>query len=802
MLVLSRISESRGATFSMKLLCVRRSGGTYAGGAVMPLVAVTVAVIVVLTFFLIYLFSSVGGREEISGLTNLMALGALEDYFSYDCEDEDGCQEERLQAAVDRAEKLAAANPGLGEITITADSDEPGQSNQLLIEDLLYHYSEPADEDLQGGCITYPCAQPIPTGYSGNAIRLTGSITSERRGALPLGSGENRPMPVNVLVTAVPIHMCMLIDLSSSIQEDNHLRYGYAPDTPDNPFEYTATPGGVQPGTPTQGYRPGGGHDELPTFGADGPDEDLPFGQGPGVQTAPPTFGVVRRNESQNNYASNAVIYTGGQSTDYAAAGAKLSLDPMPPFSPRVPEEVLPIEQGEELSEVAYGEGTQPASFFAFHLQDGTIVPEISATVWGELETSRGGAGYTPYVHYQEDYQEVSVYSLGTAGYGAFAAVAGGDEVYHPMPGEHEGLIFETNPEDDVNLSYKINDYRDLDSSYYRGPEPFLSIMRGVHEGFKVIENRKVAGDKVCVIMFDSIMSWGRVLNLTDKFDYVDEYLSEFTDYDQLDTLPNGLDDSGSPDRSDPTQNPKWVSLNLFPTAATHTDIHSAMIEAIWQLTETEKSYPTNDSMVLFSDGLQTCIKGDEFEEGEVCASNYIYYNTGVEQILDFAYTSLYQSKTVLHMFIAGQQVVPHTLRWLDAEHRDETGEFRCLTDEKAREKGIPFTWGSECIDELDCMTKWTERFSTPFYQANEDWYEIVRMTGGLWGPLRPMHPDCVGDGSDTPIPDDCTFVSYPDTWRRVHDWECRTMMKQVSDYLTQVISDSSGYTIIESEGT
>jgi hypothetical protein len=340
-------------------------------------------------------------------------------------------------------------------------------------------------------------------------------------------------------------------------------------------------------------------------------------------------------------------------------------------------------------------------------------------------------------------------------------------------------------------------------SGSYQGPEPWLSILKGVRMAVQTIKDRSVAGDRACLILYNDVLDWRHVINLTDNFDYILTLLNEeeITGVSLSDAkLSNWKDHKEWP--------PKWIQLGMFPTPGRNTFTSLAFKEAIDQFADDKFKVPSVDFVVHFGDGLPNCYIN---AAGQITcnAQQYEAYRQAMLQISNLVYNGFFKSKIALHMFMTGDSVGPHTRLELgpgqtpinpyDADWGgNPPTESNCLTDEQARHADPPVDYViGQGLDLKDggnpqAQTIFQHAFDNPpqpFYQANLDWYRLVRMTGGRWAPLRKNPVDC------TPHYD-CT--SNNGNQRLLQDPLCRSTEDQVKDHLSEVLTESAGFVVVK----
>lgn len=507
--------------------------------------------------------------------------------------------------------------------------------------------------------------------------------------------------------------------------------------------------------------------------------------------------------------------------------------------------------------------------FSAYHSDNAGTVAAEYAPLWDPVPETRG-AETSGKMHFKDDYRVVETFNDSIDDYIAYDQTFDGIPAneYHVDPedpmfadsGQFEAAVpAESDPSlglselsgDGTYYNFLLDMYRGNQlEPPYRGPEPWHSIYRAVAKSMELFKDRAVAGDRAGLIFYHSGISWRMGVKLTDNFDYIRDLLGEKDGVDPLveeitknDLMTDGADGlipwpTGPSDFGNTM--PRWVRLGLFPVPGVQTNTPLAITAAANFFSQDDLAgagVPSVDFIGHFGDGLPTCFR-DGSGEIQCDGRQYDAYRYGITQIRDFAARTLYQNKIVLHKFLFGAHVGPHTI----LRPNDEgTG---CMTEQEARGQipPIDFVKGTDGIPDLKTATLTSEQRETaneafdemfeyvrekypdsrcrvedadpsaeedpsvepieeeeeedslePFYQANTDWYQIVRLTGGRWFPIRPFDDS----ESCTPTTPTCPAGSPP---RRLEvDPECRNVEAQVTHYLEDLIMTGGGYVIVES---
>lgn len=192
----------------------------------------------------------------------------------------------------------------------------------------------------------------------------------------------------------------------------------------------------------------------------------------------------------------------------------------------------------------------------------------------------------------------------------------------------------------------------------------------------------------------------------------------------------------------------------------------------------------------------------EDFDDCEVCDNQYFVYEQSMKELRELASNTLFKGKIPLHAILVGDHVQPHTI---DVEDQ-ETGE--CLTDAEAREQEKNFTHylydtdnGYSQKERNNAKAVFDTMFESdgdPFIQANYDWYSLARMTGGFWGPIRPVNPLCSDTSEQGAAALEQARGICVDNHRRIYDDLCRTPAKQIQDYMGAIM-EQNPYAIVSS---
>ncbi len=481
-------------------------------------------------------------------------------------------------------------------------------------------------------------------------------------------------------------------------------------------------------------------------------------------------------------------------------------------------------------SSVAYT--THPENENPLHLpsypldDDGQILTEMRGAPFTEFETSWDSLDYPrginvpnsyPITRYKDDYGLVETYDDSLTEFEMFQSDYPQYAENHTPPLGEVNELLEDDGSSSGTYSYTgtsereshlVDLYRHTAAAgdgtiTYNGPEPWVSIFEGVHRASEIFKDRAVAGDKVCLILYNDRLSWKSVINLTDNFDYVRKVLDpeQIRDPDNLsevDTYSGSMPIAANSGTWDKTSMcdvesdgcmPLWARLGLFPMAGTFTNTGVAISEALRQFENDEMGTPSVDFIAHFGDGLTSCFNKDDGSGLSCDSASHAHYLRSMHQIERMVSNGMRNNNVSFHNFLIGDHVAPHTIL-LQNPATDE-----CYSDSEARKKMPPVDYvlgqgfNSKDMEHATAASQ-TAFLDTPFYQVNYDWYNLVRITGGVWAPLRPKAPGCT--------PEDPAPTCGSEPVRLETDPKCRNTADQVYDYLTEALESSSGFSIIQ----
>lgn len=264
-----------------------------------------------------------------------------------------------------------------------------------------------------------------------------------------------------------------------------------------------------------------------------------------------------------------------------------------------------------------------------------------------------------------------------------------------------------------------------------RRPEPLSSVLDGIHTAMKFFQDRKVPGDRIGIIGFDSGFGGELVTNrilaedITGNIRPVTINDAQFADFLEATDTSIPIDDASHPNRIQKYLFPR-VYLRDHDTPA-GSDLASALDLARQMIVHTNTYSQAQNFVVDFTDGLSNC-KDSSVPLSSRCyggpgtsdpESDQPYYTDGTNLLIN----QLNQFKTdkiAFHLFLVGANMVaPHELAW--------KGQDGCATQDETSALALPLA---------DGITG-SSYANIPFYGPNDLWTK-VQETGGLWAPLRP----------------------------------------------------------------
>jgi hypothetical protein len=289
------------------------------------------------------------------------------------------------------------------------------------------------------------------------------------------------------------------------------------------------------------------------------------------------------------------------------------------------------------------------------------------------------------------------------------------------------------------------------------------------------------------VIFYDNTLEWPRIVKLTGDFDYLLKTVSSAAS--DISTIPQ--ESTASPpipaDLSTSTGLERLIRHSIFPKQNSYSNTYRALAEAFYQLsTGKAPGTDSSDFVVLIGDFLAnctTCPPGSAVGCKIECSNDYSHYSQAAAEIKSFAKTQAAPAHVPIHVLMTGKHVAPHTMDWA----KPNISPAQCYSDNELRTLGnAKKQWvmgGDATGTPYASTTAWNTAFNTmsednPFYQANSDAYLIAMYTQGIFGALREVPPNC-------------TAGACLDGQRRTTDPQCRSVQKQVNDFMATVIGSN-----------
>lgn len=345
----------------------------------------------------------------------------------------------------------------------------------------------------------------------------------------------------------------------------------------------------------------------------------------------------------------------------------------------------------------------------------------------------------------------------------------------------------------------------------YDGPEPLRSILAGIETAIDYFQQRQVAGDMACVIFYDKTLTWPRVFNITSNFADLANALNFDSVVDSTFLQPDAATDITITPTAAVSGFEAFVRHGLFPRNPDNsfTNTVAAVSEALSQLAQARQvtGVESADFIVHIGDGLANCLNCTGADAGDglctdasnigTCSNEYPYYKQAIEDLHNMIRNDIWADPEVrnvpIHVFMIGDSVGPHSL---DIESEDSTNGSDCVGPEKVGGSGYPAVRGTpgDEATKSDAFDDASEL--NPFWEANVDWFEIAKLTRGIWAPIRRQFPvgtascpSLVVDGDGDPCDTDTYGIGG--SFRRDFDPFCETKEEQIDRYLELVLGDN-----------
>lgn len=184
------------------------------------------------------------------------------------------------------------------------------------------------------------------------------------------------------------------------------------------------------------------------------------------------------------------------------------------------------------------------------------------------------------------------------------------------------------------------------------------------------------------------------------------------------------------------------------------------------------------------------------------CRNDFAHYRQAMNALKNFIQSNVPQSRVAVHVLAVGSQVAPNLVDKVDPV------SHRCLTEEEARAQRVrlvaPFEL--DCSDPtnlLECFNRYREASAAnPFTLAVQDLYDIARATRGSYMPLFTSLPTfCFPSAGAAP---NCRLEnSLPPCCQDGKVWTsdklCRTPPQQVNEFISSILQGRPPYVIVDS---
>jgi hypothetical protein len=259
-----------------------------------------------------------------------------------------------------------------------------------------------------------------------------------------------------------------------------------------------------------------------------------------------------------------------------------------------------------------------------------------------------------------------------------------------------------------------------------------MTAFKGVAAIATFFKQRATSGDRLGLVYFDSQLSWPRVINLTDNFDYIAKFGDTATD---------------DPERGSLLR----IRHGMIPIAGRRSHPFMAFQEANRQFVAERQNSGViaTQSIIYIGDGLSNCKESNCV--GTCCNNTYATYNQSMADLALYVSQEYVPKNVSVSVVLTGSYVAPHRLHI----YNPNTG--KCYDDTGARNDGVPLALNhagfcsklaqagissssTYCQDPTnssylsnDFAYMAAER---PFADPNGRWFQIAAMSGGMWQPL------------------------------------------------------------------
>ena len=774
-------------------------------GGVLILVAITIFVLLLFIALAVETSLLQTGNRQVHQFVRVASLAAIEHYFRaledecvlnqgvssfvpVDRSDRHNCA---MLAAKDRVIEISNSNtlisnrehmPGV----YVFGEEQPSSSEKAMLQSGWWIPEASVCTDNPAiGCVGDEAPLPFFFPYSGagtldeltiqpNAMRIAGEFYPEGMAAV-LGSTffniDDYQINAEAISSITPRHIFFSIDVSGTIAWETHI-----PWTNFGPFD-------------SNNICPSGGENVLQAANIDSNCQQPPPNCCPELVDAHGNFFTYYTLKNNCNKAEFLIDGQGspvtiGDNVDPALANGECYNSPVGPF------ELYYSHMDSGWDELSRGWNYAVGGNVTHNTANRPLV--------GVLSPDKH--------HFADDYRVR--YQIGKSDYESFSATDPiGD--FHPQtnqatdPGRSDlGLV-----DQGVDLQHQLVNIDYHRSDDYAGPEPYVTVLKGIRKGIcRFIENR-IPGDLVGIGFFDNevVPKATRIVKLDARNI---EYL--VGDCDNPDAQPVGLlntdffdmDGSGQalPDETLPASQAQIVArlgaesiesidsignkfipkipneigygfdrlvrLGMVPGRLTFTDLNLGIDMGLNELIIAQRrtGLPASRHLVVFSDGMQNCALRDG---QRVCRNFHVDYELGIEQLLDRISNV---GSVAIHMFPWGKHIGPSTGQIYNPSPLDEKinpfgngamyGQYDlpdyCVTDNEFRKtwnptqgaQGSTFTIGNSSATPEEAwnnvVTGEYLNGAKPFYDSNVALWKIAAVTGGVYSPIRKMDEDAL----------------------------------------------------------
>ena len=311
-------------------------------------------------------------------------------------------------------------------------------------------------------------------------------------------------------------------------------------------------------------------------------------------------------------------------------------------------------------------------------------------------------------------------------------------------------------------------------------PEPLATVLEQIKGAVDTFALNKIDADRLCLIFHDHTLTWTRVFNMTNDFDYLKSVLDPNP---QFAAAGGGLLDTDGLG--------KMMKHGLFPSRQTYTNVSLGFQAAQRQFVLEEAAsgrIQAQNFIVYFGDGVSNC-SGLATNNCENTYDKFVEAMTELDHFAD----ALKADAIPIHVIQTGDHVGPH-FRMIPKDSTDPT--VGCLTDEEFRLRALSidptntnFVLGldpSATIEEkrnsFDAMSD-----SSPFYGAAPSLYQLALKTNGFWMPL--LKYEGAGAAADASSECNRTFNNCVRNERQL--FSCDTQADQIDAHLRKIIGET-----------